>query len=249
MLKDKVAAISGAAGGLGPTVVRAFCEAGAKLALAGREDRKLIGLLDSLGAPPERRMATPVDLTEERAAQAWADAVITTFGRVDVVVHLVGGYKGGTGISEIATADWDFLHAMLVKTTLNVVRAFAKPLAAGGWGRFLAVTSPRAQAPTGKNALYAAAKSASDALVLALASELAGSGSTANLVMVDSIETEADGRGAGAGVGAGAAGGGAAKKPYGKSTPAREIAAAMLFLCSEEAATINGVRLPLMGRG
>lgn len=67
--------------------------------------------------------------------------------------------------------------------------------------------------------------------------------------MVDSIETEADGRGAGAGVGAGAAGGGAAKKPYGKSTPAREIAAAMLFLCSEEAATINGVRLPLMGRG
>jgi NAD(P)-dependent dehydrogenase (short-subunit alcohol dehydrogenase family) len=238
VLKDKVVAISGAAGGLGPTVVRAFHEAGAKLALAGRDDQKLTALLDSLGVPREKQAATPVDLTDEKAARAWADTVITSFGRVDVLVHLVGGYKGGTGITEIATADWDFLHAMLVRTTLNVVRAFAKPLTTNGWGRFLAVTSPRAQTPTGKNALYAAAKAASDALVLALASELAGSGATANLVMVDSIETEAA-RGESA----------AARKPYGRSTPSREIAAAMLFLCSDEAATINGVRLPLTGRG
>jgi NAD(P)-dependent dehydrogenase (short-subunit alcohol dehydrogenase family) len=237
VLKDKIVAISGAAGGLGPTVALAFHAAGATLALAGRDDQKLIALLDSLGAPRERRLATAVDLTEEAGTRAWADSIIKTFGRVDIVVHLVGGYKGGTSISEIVTADWVSLHAMLVKTTLEVVRAFARPLLTSGWGRFLAVTSPRAQAPTGKTALYAAAKSASDALVLALASELAGSGATANLVMVDSIETEAGARSS------------APKKSYGKSTPAREIAAAMLFLCSDEAATINGAHLPLIGRG
>jgi NAD(P)-dependent dehydrogenase (short-subunit alcohol dehydrogenase family) len=241
VLKDKVVAISGAAGGLGPTVTRAFHAGGATLALAGRDDQRLTELLDSLGMPREKRMATAVDLTDETATRAWADGIIATLGRVDVVVHLVGGYRGGTGISEIATADWDFLHAMLVRTTLNMVRAFAKPLSSAGWGRFLAVTSPRAQAPTGKNALYAAAKSASDALVLALASELAGTGATANLIMVDSIETE--------GAETGGARGGGPKKIYGKSTPAGEIAAAMLFLCSDEAATINGVRLPLTGRG
>ncbi len=240
MLKDKVAAISGAAGGLGPTVVRAFHSAGARLALAGRDEQKLITLLDSLGAPAQKRMATSVDLTDETAARSWVDAIIRTLGRVDVVVHLVGGYKGGTGISEIASADWELLHAGLVTTTLNVVRAFARPLSSSGWGRFLAVTSPRAQTPTGKSALYAAAKSASDALVLALASELAGTGATANLIVVDSIETEGDD---------GAARGAGQKKAYGKSTPAREIAAAMLFLCSDEAATINGARLPLTGRG
>lgn len=86
--------------------------------------------------------------------------------------------------------------------------------------------------------MYAAAKSASDALVLALASELAGTGATANLVMVDSIETEGQ---------PGAPD--APKKGFGKSTPAAQIAAAMLFLCSDEAATINGIHLPLIGHG
>lgn len=239
MLKDKVVAISGAAGGLGPTVTRAFQAAGAALALAGRDEQRLIELLDSLGAQPEKRTATNVDLTNEGAARAWAESIVRAFGRVDIVVHLVGGYRGGTPISEIPTADWEFLHAALVTTTLNVVRAFAKPLSSNGWGRFLAVTSPRAQTPTAKSALYAMAKSASDALVLALAAELAGSGATANLIAVDSIETESEaGRERGA-----------PKKVYGKSTPAGEIAAAMVFLCSDEAATINGVRLPLFGHG
>ena len=207
---------------------------GATLAVAGRNEEKLTALLDSLKAPLEKRLATSVDLTDEAAARGWADLVGRTFGRVDIVVHLVGGYKGGTTISEIQAADWDSLHAMLVRTTLNVVRAFARPLSANGWGRFLAVTSPRAQSPTAKNALYAMAKSASDALVLALADELKGTGATANLVMVDSIAME---------------GGGAPNKGYGRTTPAEEIAAAMLFLCSDEAATIDGVRLPMIGRG
>jgi len=237
VLKDKVVAITGAAGGLGPTVARAFHAADAVLALAGRDNEKLVRLLDSLGAPRERRMATAVDLIEESATRTWADSIISAFGRVDIVVHLVGGYKGGTSISDISTADWDSLRSSLVTTTLNVVRAFARPLSANGWGRFLAVTSPRAQTPTAKSALYAMAKSASDALVLALAAELAGTGATANLIAADSIEPEAEHERV------------APKKAYGKSTPAGEIAAAMLFLCSDEAATINGVRLPILGHG
>lgn len=236
MLKDKVIAITGAAGGLGPTVVRAFHAAGTMLALAGRNEDRLVQLLDSMGASRDRRLATAVDLADEKAATAWADLVSRTFGRVHIVAHLVGGYKGGTAIGDTSSADWDFIDSMIVKTTLNVVRAFARPLAAGGWGRFLAVSSPRAQAPTARNALYAMGKSASDALVLALADELKGTGATANLIVVDSIDAP-ESRGS------------AAPKPYGKATPAEQIAATMIFLCSEDAATINGVRLPLIGRG
>jgi NAD(P)-dependent dehydrogenase (short-subunit alcohol dehydrogenase family) len=236
MTNGRVVAITGAAGGLGPTVARAFFDTGASLAVAGRGEESLVRLLDSLQCPAARRMATAVDLTDQAAAAEWSRKVVERFGRVDVVAHLVGGYKGGASIAEIVTADWDFLEQMLVRTTLNVARAFAGPLKAGGWGRFLAVTSVKAQAPTGKSALYAMGKAASDALVLALADELRGSGATANLVMVDSIDVP-ENRGKDP------------KKPYGKSTPAEEIAAAMLFLCSDQAATINGVRLPLTGRG
>ncbi len=224
----KIVAISGAAGGLGPTVARAFFETGASLAVSGRSADKLDQLLDSLGAPPDRRLASAVDLGDPGAAQAWAEAVVGKFGHVDAVLHLVGGYKGGTSVADISLSDWEDLQLMLVGTTLNVVRAFAGTLKKGG-GRFIGITSPKAQAPTAKSALYSMAKAASDTLVLALADELRGTGSTANLIVVDSIGSDP-------------------QKPYGKSTPPDEIAAAMLFLCSDKAATINGVRLPLTGK-
>ncbi|MGA2641371.1 MAG: SDR family oxidoreductase [Spirochaetia bacterium] len=234
MAKAHVVAISGAAGGLGPTVARAFFETGASLALAGRSEEKLVRLLDLLGVPTDRRLASGVDLANAEAARSWAESVKARFGRVDVVLHLVGGYKGGASLSELSLSDWDELHGMLIGTTLSVVRAFAGMLKAGG-ARFISVTSPKAQAPTAKSALYSMAKAASDALVLALADELRGTGSTANLVVVDSIDFP-ETRGS------------EPRKPYGRSTPAEEIAAAMLFLCSDKAATINGARVPLTGR-
>jgi NAD(P)-dependent dehydrogenase (short-subunit alcohol dehydrogenase family) len=236
MLKDRIVAISGASGGLGPTVARAFFEAGASLAVAGRSVESLDGLLDSLQIPAARRLATGVDLVDAASAQSWARKVVARFGRVDVVIHLVGGYRGGSSIADIPAGDWDFLHDMLIRTTLNVAQAFVAPLKTGGWGRFIGVTSPKARAPSAKSALYAMAKAGSDALVLALADELKGTGATANLVVVDSIDVpETRGK--------------EAEKPYGKTTPAEEIAAAMLFLCSDEAATVNGAHLPLIGRG
>ena len=234
MSPARIVAIAGAGGGLGPTVVRAFAAQGASLALAGRDAGKLDALLDSLGVPAQRRMTSAVDLLDEAAAVAWAAEITSRFGAVDTVLHLVGGYKGGATLAGITAADWNGLQAMLVTTALNVVRAFVEPLKASGRGRFVAVTSPKARAPSARSALYAMAKAAADALVLALADEMRGTGSTANLVEVDSIDVP------------GAAG---PAKPYGKTTPAEQIASAMLYLCSEEAATINGIRLPLTGRG
>jgi NAD(P)-dependent dehydrogenase (short-subunit alcohol dehydrogenase family) len=235
-LTDKVVAIAGAAGGLGPTLARAFVDHGAQLAVAGRREADLIDLLDALELPEVRRLASAVDLTDGAATKAWADQVVAQFGRVDVVLHLVGGYKGGTSIADIPAADWDFVHNLLIKTTLNVAQAFVNPLKAGGYGRFLTVTSPRAQMPSARTAIYAMSKAAADALVLALADELKGTGATANAIVVNSIVTpemrvaEPD-------------------KDYSKSTSAEEIAAAMLYLCSAEAGAINGARIPLTSRG
>jgi len=226
---NKVVAITGAAGGLGPTVVRTFLEAGASLAVAGRSREKLVQMLDSLSVPADARLASAVDLADAQAAEAWAGEVRGKFGRVDAVLHLVGGYIAGSSLSALRLEDWDGIQRMLIHTTLCVVRAFAEPLREAG-GRFIAVTSPKAQAPTARSALYSMAKAGSDALVLALADELRGSGATANLIVVDSIGAPQPGK-------------------YGKATPAEEIAAAMLFLCSDAAATINGARIPMTGRG
>jgi NAD(P)-dependent dehydrogenase (short-subunit alcohol dehydrogenase family) len=235
-LKDKVVAITGAAGGLGPSVARAFAEAGAKLALAGRDRQKLVRLLDALGLPAGRRLASAVDLANETAARNWAAEVTETFGRVDAVIHLVGGYRGGTSIEEIPTADWELMRDSLIVTLFNVARAFVEPLKTNGWGRFIGVTSTHAQSPTAKSAVYAMARAAADALMLSLADELKGTGVTANSILVRSIitqeqhETEP-------------------KKGTSKGTKAEDIAAAMIYLCSEEAGAINGTKIPLLGRG
>ena len=94
-MEDRVVAISGAGRRPGPTVARAFFGTGATLAVAGRDGAKLDALGQSLGAPPTRFLASSVDLGDPAAARKWAGEVSLRFGRVDVVIHLVGGYVGG----------------------------------------------------------------------------------------------------------------------------------------------------------
>jgi NAD(P)-dependent dehydrogenase (short-subunit alcohol dehydrogenase family) len=234
-LTDKVAAIAGAAGGLGPTVARAFADAGARLAVAGRTLLDLDALLDDLKLPDERRLSSAVDLTDDAAVKAWADQIVSKFGGVDVLLHLVGGYRGGTSIADIPNADWEFTHNLLIKTPLNSARAFVNPLKKSEAGRFITVTSPRGASPTATTAIYSMAKAAGDALVMALADEFKGSPATANMIVVNSIVTPQMRREQ-------------PDKDYSKHTSAEEIAAAMLYLCSPEAAPINGARLALNGR-
>jgi NAD(P)-dependent dehydrogenase (short-subunit alcohol dehydrogenase family) len=233
-MKDKVVAIAGATGGLGPTVVRAFADAGARLALGDRGMDKQIELLRSLDAPADAHFPSAVDLLDEARTKSWAQEIIARYGRVDAVLHLVGGYRGGQSIAEFPSADWDLLYNLLAKTTWHTIRAFGAPLKASK-GRFITVSSPQAQRPTGANAAYGAFKAASDALVLALADEFKGSGATANIIVINAIltpqmRTENPGGN------------------YAKHTSAEDIAATMLYLCSEQASAMNGQRIALYGK-
>lgn len=233
--QNSVVAISGATGLLGPPVTAAFAERGARIAIAGRSQAKLDQLLDSLNLPDERRLASAVDLSDEDATCDWADQVAAKFGGIDVMLHLVGGYRANKSIAEIDTDDWDVLHILLIKTTLNSTRAFLPYLKKSDGGRFIGVTSIAAQTPTYRNAIYAMAKAASDALILAMADELKGSSTTANIIAVRAIYTakmQAENP----------------DKDYRKFTSAEEIAAAMRYLASQEACVINGTRLALHGR-
>src|SRR4051812_44113393 len=91
-LDGRVVVIAGAAGGLGPEVARALADRGATLALGERNQERLDGVVADLGLPAERVDAHAVDLLEDGAADAWADRLTSRFGRVDALVHLVGGW-------------------------------------------------------------------------------------------------------------------------------------------------------------
>jgi NAD(P)-dependent dehydrogenase (short-subunit alcohol dehydrogenase family) len=192
--------------------------------------------LDALAAELDVAIETDVvDLLDPAAPRAWVDALAARHdGRVDGLVHLVGGWRGGQPIEEAPLEDWDALSALLVRTVLHATQAFASHLMAGGHGRFVLVSAGQAQAPTHPNAAYAAAKAASETWTLALSDRFKGTGATANIVVVGAIATRAM----------------RAESPdkdFSTFTPAEEIAEAIAYLCSDAAASMNGQRLTLRG--
>jgi NAD(P)-dependent dehydrogenase (short-subunit alcohol dehydrogenase family) len=230
-LEGRVVAIAGAGGNLGPTVVARLATAGARLALGGRHADALDRLAADFGVEAD---TAAVDLLDPEDARAWADGIAERLGGVDALVHLVGGWRGGQPIEEAPLEDWQALHDLLVRTTQHATQAFASLLMESGHGRFAIVSSGQAQAPTSKNASYAAAKAAQEAWTLALADRFKDSGATANIVVVGSILTpamrEKD-----------------PDKDYSTFTPAEEIAEALAYLCSDATASMNGQRLTLRG--
>ena len=230
-LTERVVAVAGAAGNLGPTVVRRLGPTGASLALGGRDQGALDELAAEIGVEAD---TASVDLLDAGAARAWGDGIAERLGRIDALVHLVGGWRGGQPIEEAPLEDWDALGELLVRTTQHATQAFARHLIDSGRGRFVIVSSGQGQAPTSKNAAYAAAKAAQEAWTLALADRFKGSGATANIVVVGSILTPAMREES-------------PDKDFSSYTPAEEIAEAIVYLCSDAAASMMGQRLTLRG--
>jgi NAD(P)-dependent dehydrogenase (short-subunit alcohol dehydrogenase family) len=216
-------------------VARAFADGGARLALAGTDRDKLVTLANDLGLGDERWVAAIGDLRSGDGARDAVHAVEQRFGRVDVLLHLVGGQAPGGPVVELAH---EALRSMLEQhlwTTLNVIQAVVPGMVDRGWGRIGAVTSPTATAPSPGRATYAITKVAEETLVRTLAREVGGTGVTANLVAVRTIDVDHERE----------------RERTPKNAPwttPEEIAAVFLFLASDEAASVNGATIPLFNR-
>jgi NAD(P)-dependent dehydrogenase (short-subunit alcohol dehydrogenase family) len=235
MLEDRVIAVAGVGGGLGPVVAERLAAEGAVVAGTDRSQETLDLLAADLGLSPERWDGRAVDLLDEDATRAWCAALVERFGRVDALLHLVGGWRGGEALHEAPLGDWDFLQGLLIRTVQHTTRAFHDQLVASPHGRFVLVSAKQAQSPTNTNAAYAAAKAAAEAWTLALADGFEPGAATANIIVVDAILTprmreENPG------------------KEFPTFTPAEDIAAAIAFLCSDAAGKMNGQRFPLTMR-
>ncbi len=233
-LKDRVAIITGASGGLGRVVAQQFAENGARLALLDRNPDRLKQFVSDIELTEDRYLLNAADLNEPEAAKAAAKDVIEKFGRADILLNLVGGFIGGTKVVDLSREDLANMLQQHVWTTFDLAQAFVPHLIANGWGRILVISSPRAFDPRGNSAAYAIGKSGEEVLTLSLAQELKGTGVTANVILVRSIDVE--------------------HRRYREPTPENaswttpeEIAAAIMYLCSDEARMVNGARIPLHG--
>jgi len=225
MLDKRVFVISGATGATGKIAAREFSRRGASLVLLGQDQHKLDSLARELDLPSARFLTFVADLRQPASVHSAAEAATVKFGRIDGLIHLVGGWTGGKTIAESPADDFESMLSQHAWTTFHLFQVFGPHMAANKWGRVIVVSASTTNHPPAKSGAYVAAKSAQEALVLTLAEELKESGVTANVIQVKSIDANHKGKG---------------------TTP-DELVASMLYLCSDEAGKINGAKIPLAG--
>jgi NAD(P)-dependent dehydrogenase (short-subunit alcohol dehydrogenase family) len=238
-LSKHAVVLTGATGNIGPTVLRAYLEAGAHVALPVRDERKgtaLRGSLGDLAGTPEdpRVLVRAADPGDRSAMEGFVEAVLRAWGRLDIVANLIGGYAPSDASSgDIAAyrANWD----QKVATIVTVTTASLRPMRARGYGRVVNVSSMAALKGEKGAAGYAMANAAVLRWTESLAEETKRDGITANCVLPKTIDT-AENRAA------------MPKADPSKWATAAEVAAVIVFLSSEEASGITGSAIPIVAR-
>lgn len=175
-LDGRVVVVTGAAGPAGTAACAALRAAGATVVGVGHSPARLADLARSLPG----LVVETADLADAAAVDALATRVRERHGRVDGLIHLVGGWRGGDSFTANSEADWRFLSAGLIDTLRHTTLAFHDDLVRAPAGRVAVVSARAAAKPSAGSANYAAAKAAAEAWILALADSFrraaAGSG-------------------------------------------------------------------------
>ena len=233
-INNRTVVISGATGLLSSFVARELAKKGVNLALLDIHSDKLASLLKDLGLADGRVFSRAVDLLDPLGIKTAAEAISSKFGKIEVLLHLVGGWSGGKLLINANSEDLTNMLNRHIWTSFNVIQAFVPYIIKNGWGRIIMVTSPHAARPNVNGGIYAIGKSGQEALMNALSRELEGSGVTANMLQVKSIDVKREKL--------------SSPTPENASwTTPEELVGAILFLLSDEAGNINGSKIPLHG--
>lgn len=169
-LNGAVVAVAGAAGPAGRATLLRLAEAGATVVASDADAARLAEAVDAARYAHGGATVTgdTVDLLDLDATCEWVSRTEKEFGRVDGLVHLVGGWRGSATFAETDLADWDVLEKLLIRTVQHTSLAFENGLRRSDRGRYVLVSAAGASKPTAGNAAYSAAKAAAEAWTLAL---------------------------------------------------------------------------------
>ena len=230
-----VIVVTGSTGNVGQAVVRRFAAAGAHMACLDRSGSRLPELFPELAASDEHFVPSDsIDVTDPDSVGAALDAVIARFGRIDGLMHTVGGYRAGTPIHETTIEEWDFLINLNARSVFVTNRAVIPHMLARGAGKIINVASRGALAGEAEAGPYSAAKSAVVRLTEAIAREVHDAGINVNCVLPGTIDTP-ENRAA------------APDEDFNTWVTPDQIAEVFLFLASESARAITGASIPVYG--
>ncbi len=240
-LKDKVAVVTGASQGIGRETALALAEAGAKVVVAARNEEKLVALAGAIADAGGEAFALKMDVADAEQVKAGFRQVIEKFGRLDILVNNAAVTRDGLAM-RMKKDDWDaVLQTNLTGAHLCTQQALPTMMKARA-GRIINISSIVAQMGNAGQANYVAAKAGLIGLTKAIAIEIASRGITVNAVapgfietpmtdvLPDKVKEELK-----------------VRIPLGRMGSARDVAAAIVFLASDEAGYITGHVLNVNG--
>ncbi|HEY2456510.1 MAG TPA: 3-oxoacyl-[acyl-carrier-protein] reductase [Candidatus Acidoferrum sp.] len=240
-LKDKVALVTGASQGIGRDTALTLSEAGAKVAVAARNEGKLAALVQEIAARGGEAFAVKMDVAEADQVKAGFKAVLEKFGKLDILVNNAAITRDGLAM-RMKLEDWDaVIRTNLTGAQLCIQQALPVMMKARA-GRIINISSVVAQSGNAGQANYVAAKAGLIGLTKAIAIEISSRNITVNAVapgfiatpmtdvLSDKVKEELKTR-----------------IPLGRMGTGRDVAAAIVFLASDEAAYITGHVLDVNG--
>ncbi|HEX4545396.1 MAG TPA: 3-oxoacyl-[acyl-carrier-protein] reductase [Candidatus Acidoferrum sp.] len=240
-LKDKVALVTGASQGIGRDTAMALSEAGARVAVAARNEEKLAALVNEIAAAGGTALAVKMDVAEAEQVKAGFKQVLEKFRRLDILVNNAAVTRDGLAL-RMKQDDWDVvIRTNLTGAHLCTQQALAAMMRARA-GRIINIASVVAQMGNAGQANYVAAKAGLIGLTKAIAIEIASRNITVNAVAPGFIETpmtEVLSEEVKVQL--------KTRIPLGRMGSPREVAAAIVFLASDEAGYITGHVLDVNG--
>ena len=240
-LKDKVALITGASQGIGRDTALALAQAGAKVAVAARNEEKLASLVGEIESAGGAGLAVKMDVADAEQVKAGFKQVLDKFGRLDILVNNAAITRDGLSM-RMKQDDWEaVLKTNLTGAHLCIQQALSTMMRSRA-GRIINISSVVAQSGNAGQANYVAAKAGLIGLTKAVAIEIASRNITVNAVapgfietpmtdvLPDKVKEELKTR-----------------IPLGRMGSPRDVAAAIVFLASDEAAYITGHVLNVNG--
>ncbi|HWU69204.1 MAG TPA: SDR family oxidoreductase, partial [Stenotrophobium sp.] len=223
--------LTGAAGNLGKAVAAAFEAAGWSLALLDVNDSFLRA---AYTGATDRKLLLTADLMNPASVATAVESTLKRYGRIDALCNIAGGFAMGPSVHATTVADWQKMQELNVGTLLNIVRLVTPKMLAQGGGKIVNIGSLAGLKASAQMGAYSVAKGAVIRITEAMAAELRDNNINVNCVLPSVIDTPQN------------------RAAMPDADPSRwvapaDLAAVIVFLCSDAARAIHGAAIPVSG--
>lgn len=235
-MENRVAIVTGGTGALGRAVSEYFLECGAKVAIPYVVDAEVPLLEKRIGDLKRAQILLKrCDVANESQIAQLVSDVIGKWGKLDILVNLVGGFWGGKSIAETSLEEWQAMFDLNLKPTFLCCRAAVPAMKKNAYGRIVSVTSRSGLQGAGDFAAYAVSKGAIATFTASLAEEVLPDNIIVNAIAPSTIDTEAN-RVA------------MPKAKHENWVKPEDIARTIGYLCSEDCRVTSGAVIPVYGK-